>query len=227
MSTALALTTLGIVLLLELIRRWRIRQQRSCQGAGVQNMEPAAQGKFHFHAGHSWILAENTDLVSVGVDDFAARFVGRIDSVEIKKPGSLVQQGEPLVTLRHGSRSLVIASPLSGILWDVNSRLSLNPALINESPYEKGWIARLSPTRLQIDLRNLVSPALARRWRQGALEKLMLRFPRRLGTVLQDGGQLSDSIGDLLGDEDWELLVNILFPLRTVSLPAISRGFTE
>ncbi len=227
MSATLALTAMAIILLVELVRRWHIHPEERGPWFEGGRLEKAGQGEFYFHACHSWAMKQSPELIDVGVDDFAARFIGRIESVEIRKPGSLVRQGEPLVTMRHGRRSLTLAAPLTGILRDVNTRLLSDPGLINESPYEKGWIARLSPTRLRIDLRNLVSPSLAQRWRESAREKLMLRFPHRLGKVLQDGGQLSDSIGDLLGDEDWELLVKILFPLHTATIDNNSTMVTE
>jgi glycine cleavage system H protein len=213
-----ALLVLVIILMVEIWREWHTRQCDPLRSTEQVEMgTPAAGARRYFHPGHSWALVERTRLVSVGIDDFASRFIGRVESVEMMAPGAVLQQGEPFVTLRHGRRSLTLAAPLSGILMDVNSRLAVQPALVSDSPYDSGWIAKFAPARLSVDLRNLATGPIARRWRESAQEKLSHWFAPGMGTVLQDGGQLSAAVGELLSDKDWDMLVKILFPLRQSS----------
>jgi glycine cleavage system H protein len=49
-----------------------------------------------------------------------------------------------------------IYAPVSGKVVSINQDLEENPELINESPYEKGWICRINPTNLQEELKNLL-----------------------------------------------------------------------
>jgi len=72
-----------IILFVELVRRWRIHPEETYPGFERGKLERAGQGELYFHSGHSWALTQSPDLVNVGVDDFAARFIGRIESVEI------------------------------------------------------------------------------------------------------------------------------------------------
>ncbi|MBZ5497598.1 MAG: hypothetical protein LAP85_14440 [Acidobacteriia bacterium] len=228
MVAILALLALGIMLLIEI---WRQRR-RERREPGLA-LEPAKVGlpegsiERYLHPGHGWVLVHKPRLASVGVDDFAARFVGRLEAVEVRKPGTLVLQGEPLVTLRRGRRSLTLMSPLSGILMDVNTRLSSQPSLVNDSPYDQGWIARVSPARLDIDLMNLLKGPAVQRWRESIQERLSSWFAPRLGIVLQDGGQWSENMGELLNDEDWEELVKMLFPLHPSSKSSNPKPVTE
>ncbi len=220
MVAILAFIALVIVLSIDIWRRRGADRSESGLEARSEKLHIARGiAERYFHPSHSWALVHRPRLVSVGVDDFAARFVGRIDAIEIGKPGTRVQQGDPLVTLKRGRRSLTLMAPLSGVLMDVNSRLLSQPALVNESPYDQGWIAKLSPSNLEVDMHRLVTGPMAQRWRQSAQEKLVLWFAPKLGTALPDGGQLSETLGDLISDEDWEMLVKILFPLQPASKP--------
>ena len=220
MVAILSLLTLAILLLAE-IRRSAKEERVGSRSAPSEAPSRRRGGMAErlYHPGHIWVVIHRPRLASVGIDDFAARFIGRVDSVEIRQKGAKVQQGKPLLTLRRGERSLTLAAPLSGIIMDINSRLSSQPSLLSESPYERGWVARLSPTSLALDMRNLVTGPIARRWRESAQEKLSHWFAPGVGVVLQDGGELSGGAGELLSDEDWEMLVKILFPLHESTEP--------
>ncbi len=49
-----------------------------------------------------------------------------------------------------------IYAPVSGKVESVNQQLEDSPELMNESPYEKGWICKMVPSNLQEDLKNLM-----------------------------------------------------------------------
>jgi glycine cleavage system H lipoate-binding protein len=156
-------------------------------------------------------MMDGSKPVTLGADDIVQRFMARLDRVEMPEPGAEVRQGEPLVTFRQGKRSLTLVSPLSGTLTEVNAKLSAKPALLRESPYERGWVARIKPSNLQIELHNLLRGALAERWREGVQAQIAAWFSPRLGVVLQDGGQWIDDMGSLVKDDEWDRLAQTLF----------------
>src|SRR4051794_24610943 len=47
-----------------------------------------------FHPGHSWILRERKNVVRVGADEFAAALLGKVEKIELPKPGTWVRQGQ-------------------------------------------------------------------------------------------------------------------------------------
>ena len=49
-----------------------------------------------------------------------------------------------------------IYAPISGKVESTNQELEDTPELINESPYEKGWICKINPSNLQEELKNLI-----------------------------------------------------------------------
>ena len=166
----------------------------------------------YFHPGHSWALVQSAKPVVVGMNDFSQRFIGRIDGIELPEEGSMLRQGETMVTLKHGDKSLSQVAPVSGIVVEVNSRLRENPTAVNKSPLEKGWIAKVSPRDLTVELRNLMRGIAAERWQEEVRTLLVHWFSPRVGTVMQDGGNIVDNVSDLVDGEDWRLLVNDFFP---------------
>lgn len=171
----------------------------------------------YMHPGHSWAETGNAGTVTVGVDDFAQRFIGAIDSLVLPQAGMLVQQGQRLVTLSRGNKEISTIAPVSGTIVEVNSALTEDPKLINTSPYDRGWVAKVAPANLTMELRNLLHGVTADRWRDAIRMQLVASFSPRVGTVLQDGGLVIDDISALLSDEDWQRVASEFFSLYAVS----------
>lgn len=171
----------------------------------------------YMHPGHSWAETGKADTVTVGVDDFAQRFIGAIDSLVLPQPGARVQQGQRLVTLSHGNKEISTIAPVSGTVVEVNKALAEHPMLINTSPYDQGWVAKIAPANLAMELRNLLHGVTADRWRDAIRMQLVASFSPRVGTVLQDGGLVIDDISSLLSDEDWQRVASEFFSLYAVS----------
>ena len=166
----------------------------------------------YFHPGHSWALVQSSRPVIVGINDFAQRFIGKIDSVELPKVGAYVRQGDPMVTLRHGEKALTQVAPITGVVLEVNADLNDSPSSINTSCLEKGWIAKISARDLTVEIRNLLKGVAATRWQEAVRMQLVHWFSPRLGTVMQDGGDLVNNVSDLVNNEEWHSLVNDFFP---------------
>jgi glycine cleavage system H protein len=154
-----------------------------------------------------------SDVVTIGVDDLTQRCIGRIDAIDLPLVGRPVSQGQVLATLRRGSRWLASVAPITGVVVEINEKVVNRPSLINESPYDRGWVVKISPTSLRVELRNLLRGMVAERWMEAVRAELVQWFSPRMGTVLQDGGGMIDNISDLVSDREWEQLVNEFFPL--------------
>jgi glycine cleavage system H protein len=166
----------------------------------------------YFHRGHSWVLVQSSKEVIAGVDDFSQRFIGKLGNIELPQAGSVVRQGEIIATMKHGDKSLPTVAPVSGTILEVNTRLKETPSMINDSPLEKGWIVKMAPQDLTIELRNLFKGVTADRWQEAVRAHLIHWFSPRLGTVMQDGGEIVDNVSELTNSEEWRILVNEFFP---------------
>ena len=169
------------------------------------------------HPGHSWAETRGADIVTVGVDDFAQRFIGAVESLVLPQPGERIRQGQRLVTLSRGNKEVSAIAPVSGTIVEVNQSLAKDPVLINSFPYDQGWVAKIAPTNLAMELRNLLHGVTADRWNDALRMQLVAAFSPRIGTVLQDGGHIVNDISSLLSDEDWQRVASEFFTLYAVS----------
>lgn len=109
----------------------------------------------YYHKEHFWAKVEG-DKVTMGTSDFAQKLAGQIVYVELPNVGRTVEQGKPCGSMESGKWVGRIYAPVSGKVEASNQDLEDAPELINESPYEKGWICKINPSNLQADLNNLM-----------------------------------------------------------------------
>lgn len=91
---------------------------------------------------HEWIKIEG-DIGTVGITDYAQHALGDITFVELPKINSETAQGKLFATIESVKAASDIFAPISGEVTEINSDLETNPALVNESCYLNGWIAKI------------------------------------------------------------------------------------
>jgi glycine cleavage system H protein len=106
---------------------------------------------------HEWISVEEEQGVAViGISDFAQEQLGDIVSIELPKAGGIFRQGQTIAIVDSVKASSDIYTPISGEIVEVNEELIEKPELINQSPYELGWIAKIKPSKTE-ELENLMT----------------------------------------------------------------------
>jgi glycine cleavage system H protein len=140
----------------------------------------------------------------VGLDDFAARLIGRADRIDAPPVGATVQAGHALLTLvRRGRRTAVVA-PVSGAVAAVNRDALVNPGTVVEDPYGDGWLIDIRGADLPQEFRSLLTGEMARRLiddAAGALHTYLSPVPLQAAA---DGGQAVDGIADMLDEQTWD-----------------------
>ncbi|OGP62252.1 MAG: glycine cleavage system protein H [Deltaproteobacteria bacterium RBG_13_47_9] len=111
--------------------------------------------ELYYHKEHFWAKIEG-DRVTMGVNDFAQKLAGQIVYVELPSAGRTVEQGKPCGSMESGKWVGRIYAPVSGTVESSNQELEDTPELINDFPYEKGWICKIRPSSLQEELKNLL-----------------------------------------------------------------------
>jgi glycine cleavage system H lipoate-binding protein len=152
-----------------------------------------------FHPGHTWALAESPSLVRVGMDDFASKLVGKIDSIELPNRDTWIRQGQKFATLVRDGKSVNLMSPIEGSITDINTAAIRNPEILKD-PYNEGWLMKVNSPDLKTSLRNLFNGTMARAWIEEAAVRLN---PTMAYALAQDGGEAVDDITVMLGKE-WE-----------------------
>ena len=96
---------------------------------------------------HEWIKIDgNTALV--GITDFAQSELGDIVFIEVETIGEDLNKNEVFGTVEAVKTVSDLFIPVSGKVLEFNSALEDNPELVNESPYEEGWIVKMEISNL-------------------------------------------------------------------------------
>ena len=115
-----------------------------------------------FHPGHSWLVRERKNVVRIGADEFAAALLGKIEKIELPKPGTWIRQGQKVLTFYRNGEKTEMVSPTEGEVIGVNSDLLSNPTAVRKDPYGKGWLVSVNVPDEENTNRNLVPKSLVR-----------------------------------------------------------------
>lgn len=95
---------------------------------------------------HEWARREADGSITVGITEHAQCLLGDIVFVELPEVGQTLKSGQETGVIESVKAASDLYSPLSGEILEVNETLSSHPALVNEDPYEEGWLFKLSPS---------------------------------------------------------------------------------
>jgi glycine cleavage system H protein len=164
-----------------------------------------------YHPGHTWLIRERKSLVRVGADEFAAALAGKLEKIELPKPGQWVRQGQKILSLYRDGEIAQMVSPTEGEVLEVNAEVLNHPDALRRDPYGKGWLLTLNVPDEESTSRNLVPKGLVREWMRDAVERLYARQPALAGAVAADGGRPADNLLAALPDTNWKVLTSEFF----------------
>jgi glycine cleavage system H lipoate-binding protein len=182
--------------------------------AGLTLEGVTVPGGVFVDTGHTWVELDASGTSRIGMDDFAQRAMGRIDEVKLPAVGQEVHRGEKLFAIRQGERTATFNAPTDGVVSSVNYDLAHHPEAIKVDAYEQGWICSLRPKNLANNLKQLFIAEEARAWINEEIRRFQEFIAARpienmaLGHLLQDGGQPTDGVLELMDDETWHLFTS-------------------
>jgi glycine cleavage system H protein len=91
---------------------------------------------------HEWLRVKGK-IATVGVTDYVQRKLREVLYIELPNTNVKVVRGQHVATIESVRGSYEVRSPVSGKIVEVNARLADSPELINEYPYESGWIFKV------------------------------------------------------------------------------------
>lgn len=100
-------------------------------------------------------------VVIVGITDYAQGELGDVVFVNLPKAGQQFDAHQAFGTIEAVKAVSDLYCPIAGEVLAVNSALDADPAVVNRSPYEEGWMIRLK-ARNAADLDALLTPAAYR-----------------------------------------------------------------
>jgi glycine cleavage system H protein len=167
--------------------------------------------KLSYHPGHTWLMRERKNLVRVGADEFAAALLGKIEKVELPKPGTWIRQGQKVLSFFRDGVKAEMVSPTEGEVMEINAELLANPGLLRSDPFGKGWLLAVHVPDEEGTSRNLVPKSLVGKWMRDAAERLYGMQPALAGVVAADGGRPAEDLLAGMPDVDWKSAVGEFF----------------
>ena len=99
---------------------------------------------------HEWMLIDDDGKVRVGITDYAQDALSDVVFMELPELGSKFSEGDVIAVAESVKAASDIYAPVSGEIVEVNDKLEESPELINESPYEFGWmVVMISDNKLK------------------------------------------------------------------------------
>ncbi|MEM2093064.1 MAG: glycine cleavage system protein GcvH [Candidatus Bathyarchaeia archaeon] len=116
---------------------------------------------------HTWAQITPEGNIRVGISDYAQRHLKGIAQVITDNVGKEVNQMEPFGVAETWMFMFDLYAPVSGKIVKVNEKLKEKPQLINEDPYNEGWIVEIKPKNsitLEEELKKLLSSREYNKW---------------------------------------------------------------
>lgn len=93
---------------------------------------------------HEWARLAGA-YIEVGISDFAQHQLSDVTYVDLPEIGRHVDAGEEMAVVESIKAASDIYAPVSGVIAEVNSKLSDAPEIVNSDPYGEGWMVRITP----------------------------------------------------------------------------------
>jgi glycine cleavage system H protein len=103
------------------------------------NESPGTEAILSFTAHHLWLRVED-DRAQIGLSDYGQSELGEIIAVELPDVGESLDRGVVFGELESVQTVHELTAPLSGTVMAVNAELDDHPELVNEDPYQEGWL---------------------------------------------------------------------------------------
>jgi len=92
---------------------------------------------------HIWVRIEKDSAV-IGITDYAQQELGIITAVELPEEGDELEQDDSFGSLEARKTVADLYAPFSGVVRSVNHDVLDNPGIINDDPYDSGWLVEVA-----------------------------------------------------------------------------------
>ena len=96
-----------------------------------------------FADSHEWVKDNGDGTVTIGISEHAQEMLGDVVFVDLPETEDEIEAGESFSLVESVKAASDIYAPISGEIVEINEELEDSPELINEEPYEGGWIIKV------------------------------------------------------------------------------------
>lgn len=182
--------------------------------AGTKAPEFQIPGGVFISDGHCWATVSETGTVKVGIDDFANKVIGKIDSVGLPNLGMVIKKGQSLFTITQGQRTISFKSPVSGKVKEVNKFINSELDSFEISPYEKNYVCEIDADELDSEITSLKIGKSAVSFYQEDIERLQVLKKKTMTSKeagLEPEGAIFVGEMEKLDDINWKRFAEEFF----------------
>jgi len=95
-----------------------------------------------YHKEHTWAKIDG-DIALIGISDHAQDQLGEILYVDLPEVEDEIAQDEVFGSVESAKVASDLYAPMSGEVIEINEELEDSPEIVNEAPYEKGWMIKI------------------------------------------------------------------------------------
>jgi len=161
--------------------------------------------------GHCWASLAEDGTARIGLDDFAKKLIGSIDTIDFPAIGMNVKAGQPLFSVKQGDRRAQFHAPLSGTVVKINEKLRKDCAVLEEMSYGKNWICVIDGNDLDAELPELKIGRSAVALFQEDIDRFLAFVQKANGREASDPASLCIGAIEKLDDTRWETTVKEFF----------------
>lgn len=130
-------------------------------------------GSLFIAPAHTWLGITPGGTARIGLDDFALKIIGPVESIELPAAGSAVRLGDTLFHITRNGIRMAVPAPVSGRVAQVNEALRDKPEIMNTKPYDTGWACDLDTPDLARELSRLRLGAQALPWYEDEINRFI------------------------------------------------------
>jgi hypothetical protein len=149
-----------------------------------------------YHRGHTWVHREPDGSVTVGLDEFGRRVLGKLDSVALPEPGERVQVNGTAWRARKGNAEVRVLCPVDGEVLETGGP-------------DRDFYLKVKP---EGSFRHLLCPPEVKPWLLHEVERLQLALSAPgAAPTLADGGVLVPDLTTVYPEADWGAICGEMF----------------
>ncbi len=161
--------------------------------------------------GHCWVSLAEDGTARIGIDDFAKKLLGSVDTIDFPNVGMNVKAGEPLFSVNQSHRRAQFYAPLSGKVVKINEDLGKDCAMLEEMSYGDNWICIIDGDDLDAELPHLKIGKSAVALFQEDIDRFQASVQKANGGEVSDPASLCIGAIEKMDDARWETTVNKFF----------------
>jgi glycine cleavage system H protein len=150
-----------------------------------------------YHRGHTWVQPQQDGTLTIGLDEFARRVIGKPDSVELPSAGTKLQNEAIAWRMKKNGHLIQVRAPIDG-------------TVVATGGICEGWYLRLQP-HAPANLRHLLHGPEVAGWLASEVDRLQIQLGAPENPCLADGGTLMPELMDAVPNADWESVLAATF----------------